>query len=100
MSAVASISLMKKAKRQFHRRRLSIPTNAVRNVLPTLSRVELSTQESGREASVMDSGISSGLMAPSMRVSGVRTEPMERVSSCMWTATSTMDSGLMIKLTV
>jgi hypothetical protein len=39
-------------------------------------------------------------MAPSMRVSGVRTEPMERVSSCMWTATSTMDSGLMTKLTV
>jgi hypothetical protein len=39
-------------------------------------------------------------MAPSMRVSGVRTEPMERGSSCMWTGTSTMDSGLMTKLTV
>ena len=72
----------------------------MRNDLPTLSRVEPSTQESGREASVMDSGISSGLMAPSMRENGARTEPMEKVSSCMWTATSTMDSGLMIKLTV
>jgi hypothetical protein len=95
MSAAASISLMKKAKRQFHRRRLSILTNAVRNVLPTLLRVEPST----REASVMDLDISSGLMAPNMKENGVRTEPMERVSSCMLTGTSTMDSGLMTRLT-
>jgi hypothetical protein len=43
--------------------------------------------------------ISSGLMAPNMKENGVRTEPMERVSSCMLTGTSTMDSGLMTRLT-
>jgi hypothetical protein len=99
MLVVASISLMKKAKRQFHRRRLLIPTNAVRNDLPTLSRVEPSTQESGREASVMDSGTSSGLTVPSMRENGARTEPTVKDNSCTWTETSTMDSGLTIRLT-
>ena len=99
MSVAASISLMKKAKRQFHRRKLSILTNAVRNDLPILLRAEPSTLESGREASVMDLDISSGLMAPNMKENGVRTEPMERVSSCMLTGTSTMDSGLMTRLT-
>ena len=99
MLAVASISLMKKAKKQYHLRRLSILINAVRNVLPTPSRVELSTQESGREASVMDSDINSGLMVPSMKENGARTEPTVKDNSCTWTETSTTDSGLTIRLT-
>lgn len=99
MLVVASISLMKKAKKQYHRRRLSILINAVRNALLIPSRVELSTQESGREASVMDSGISSGLMVPSMKENGARTEPTVKVNSCTWTEISTMGSGLTIRLT-
>jgi hypothetical protein len=82
MLAVASISLMKKAKKQYHRRRLSILINAVRNALLIPSRVELSTQESGREASVMDSDINSGLMEPSMKENGARTEPTVKDNSC------------------
>jgi hypothetical protein len=90
---------MKKAKRQFHRRRLSIPTSAGRNVLLTLSKAEPSTLESGKEDSVMDSDINSGPTVLNTRENGVRIEPTERVSSCMLTATSTMDSGLMTRLT-
>ena len=90
---------MKKAKRQYHRKRLLIQTNAARNVLHILSRAELSTQESGKEASAMDSDINSGLMVPNMKENGAKTELMEKDSSCMWTEISTMASGLMIKLT-
>ena len=90
---------MKKAKRQYHRKRLLILTNAERNVLHILSRAELSTQESGKEASAMDSDINSGLMVPNMKENGAKTELMEKDSSCMWTEISTMASGLMIKLT-
>ena len=79
---VASISLMKKARRLYPRKRLSIPINAVRSANLTLSRVELSTRESGREASVMDTDYNSGLMVLSMKENGERIELTEKVSSC------------------
>ena len=73
---------MKKARRLYPRKRLSIQINAVRSASLTLSRVELSTQASGREASVMDTDYNSGLMVLSMKENGARIELTEKVSSC------------------
>lgn len=99
MWGAANISLMKKVKRLYLLKRHSILINAVKNVLPITSKVELSTLESGKEVFVMDSVINSGLMVPSMRENGARIELTEKVNSFMSTEISMMDSGQMTKPT-
>ena len=57
------------------------------------SRLELCTQENGREVSEMDLENRYGQTLPSTWESGERTEPMERVDLFMLTEISTMDTG-------
>jgi hypothetical protein len=99
MLVVASISLMKKAKRPYHLKKLSIQISAVKGGPLTHSRVVLSIQESGKEVSVTAMVSNNGLMVLAMKESGEKTELMEKVSSFMLMVTYMTVNGLTIKQT-
>ena len=62
------------------------------------SRLELCTQENGREVSEMDLENRYGQTLPSTWESGERTEPMAKVDLFMSTVISMTATGLMTRL--